>query len=107
MKKLLLLAALGAGAAGAFVVAKSKSEQLKNAAASLTGDPRVQSALATAEPYVSNLGAAVNTTTAAASSYAAEKLGRTPPPVVVESIPDPPPTAPVEPAAPTDEDSGR
>lgn len=88
MKKLLLLAAV---AAGAVVVAKSKSDQLKGAAAKVTGDPRVQSALATATekaapyvsqvqekaaPVVSQVGDKVSTATTAAGSFAADKLGR-------------------------------
>lgn len=89
MKKLLLLAAV---VAGAVAIAKSKSDQLKGAAAKVTGDPRVQSALATATekaapyvsqvqekaaPVVSQVGDKVSAATTAASSLAADKLGRT------------------------------
>lgn len=63
MKKLLLLAAV---AAGIGYLVKFKSEQVKTAAAKVTRDPRVQSALATASekvseaaPYAASVGSAV------------------------------------------------
>lgn len=60
MKKLLLLAAV---AAGIGYLVKFKSEQVKTAAAKVTRDPRVQSALATASekagPYAATVGSAV------------------------------------------------
>lgn len=63
MKKLILLAAV---AAGIGYLVKFKSEQVKTAAAKVTRDPRVQSALATASekvseagPYAASVGSAV------------------------------------------------
>jgi hypothetical protein len=60
VKKLLLLAAV---AAGIGYLVKFKSEQVKTAAAKVTRDPRVQSALATASekagPYAATVGSAV------------------------------------------------
>jgi hypothetical protein len=60
VKKLLLLAAV---AAGVGYLVKFKSEQVKTAAAKVTRDPRVQSALATASdkagPYAATVGSAV------------------------------------------------
>jgi hypothetical protein len=85
VKKLLLLAAV---AAGIGYLVKFKSEQVKTAAAKVTRDPRVQSALATASekvekagPYAASVGSAV----ADRLHQAAPAEDLTPPPVPEEA----------------------
>ena len=56
MKKLIVLAALAVGVA---YVVKFKSDRVKAAAAKVTGDPRVQSALATASQKAGPVAASV------------------------------------------------
>jgi hypothetical protein len=88
VKKLLLLAAV---AAGIGYLVKFKSEQVKTAAAKVTRDPRVQSALATASekagPYAASVSSAVadrlHPTEPAGGAGGAEDL--TPPPVPEEA----------------------
>ncbi|WP_017936178.1 hypothetical protein [Nocardioides sp. Iso805N] len=71
MKKLILLAALAAGVA---YVVKFKSDQVKSAAAKVTHDPRVQSALATASEKAGPVAATVSSAATSASSAVSEHL---------------------------------
>ena len=98
MKKLIVLAALAAGVA---YVVKFKSDQVKAAATKVTGDPRVQSALATASEKAGPVAASVSSAGASAAAAVGDKLHRsddlTPPAVpdaAVEVADDDPVSAP-------------
>ena len=82
MKKLLLLAAV---AAGIGYLVKFKSEQVKTAAAKVTRDPRVQSALATASEKAGPYAASVGSVVAERLHQAAPAEDLTPPPVPEEA----------------------
>jgi len=81
VKKLILLAAVAAGVA---YVVKFKSDQVKAAAAKVTGDPRVQSTLATAAEKVGPVAAAVTPT----SSTKPATSGSSEPGTVDDSLDD-------------------
>jgi hypothetical protein len=91
VKKLIVLAALAAGVA---YVVKFKSDQVKAAATKVTGDPRVQSALATASEKAGPVAASVSSAGASAASVVGEKLHKsesesddlTPPAVPDEAV---------------------
>jgi len=75
MKKLILLAAAAVGAA---VVLKSKSEQVKEGAAKITRDPRVQSALATASEKAAPVAQTVKEKAGPVVDSVSERLHHTP-----------------------------
>lgn len=72
VKKLILLAAV---AAGIGYLVKFKSEQVKTAAAKVTRDPRVQSALATASEKAGPVAASVSSTASSVGSTVGSAVG--------------------------------
>jgi len=72
LKKLILLAL---AAAGIGVLVKNKSEQLKAGAAKVTGDPRVQSALATASEKAAPYAGTIKEKAAPYADAVKEKAG--------------------------------
>lgn len=71
MKKLIVLAALAAGVA---YVVKFKSDQVKAAAAKVTSDPRVQSALATASEKAGPVASSVSSAGASVGAAVGDRL---------------------------------
>jgi len=72
LKKLILLAL---AAVGIGVLVKNKSEQLKEGAAKVTSDPRVQSALATASEKAAPYAETIKEKTAPVAETVKEKAG--------------------------------